>query len=88
MFPKEKRGCLFTAARLSILIYVTAVLLDRCTMHTVDVQRTHGNSKDVLSFPRFFNGFSETINMTTGEHNFGYSIPNNMSEYRMLHSGE
>lgn len=57
-------------------------------MHTFDMQRTHGNSKDVLSFPRIFNGFSETINVTTGEQNFGYSIPNNMSEYRLLHSGE
>lgn len=38
--------------------------------------------------PRIFNGFSETINVTSGEHDFGYSVPNNMSEYRMLHSGQ
>lgn len=34
------------------------------------------------------NSFTQTINITTGEHVFGDIVPNNMSEYKMLHSGQ
>lgn len=44
--------------------------------------------RNVLSSHRFFNGFSQTINVTARDHDFGDSVPNNMSVYQLLHSGQ